>query len=176
MSGRVLNLGCGAGKIEGAINVDFSEKVNPDLCFDVTKVFPLEDKSFDEVYFFHCIEHIEKWKHPFVFAEIHRILRLDGILYISYPEFRETAKLWLDQKLDRKFIEATIFGRQAYPGDYHFCAMDSLEVRQLLEDIGFKLISQFSEPTQKFNSVLVAERLPRTISYEEVLYNEVFKQ
>ena len=173
---KTLNLGCGTEKIEGAINVDMSEKVSPDVLCNITERLPFEDEIFDEVYFFHCIEHIEKYKHVFVLAEIHRVMKLGGTLYISYPEFEEILKCWLNnQDGNRKFWEATIYGRQLYPGDYHFAGMQTLQVKQLFDDIGFGVQQQFPEPDQAYNTVLVAKRLPQTITYEELLYKDVFE-
>lgn len=170
-----LNLGCGANKITGAWNVDSSDHVKPDQVFSLDKAFPLESESFDEVYLFHTIEHLEKWKHLFVFTEIHRVMRHGGILYISYPEFEEVVKHWLARtNNDRKFWEATIYGRQSYPGDYHVAAMDTLELRELLADVGYRVLETYPEPSQPFNTVVKAERVDRTISYEELLYKEVF--
>jgi predicted SAM-dependent methyltransferase len=174
---KTLNLGCGTEKIEGAINVDVSEKATPDLQFDITTQFPLEDEVFDEVYFFHCIEHIEKYKQIFVLAEIHRVMKLGGTLYISYPEFEEVLKCWLENRDgNRKFWEATIYGRQLYPGDYHFAGMQTLQLRQMFDDVGFKVEQQFPEPNQTYNTVLVAKRLPPTVTYEELLYRDVFEK
>lgn len=174
---KTLNLGCGTEKIIGAVNVDMAAEAKPDLQFDITSRFPLEDCSFDEVYFFHCIEHIEKFKHLFVLAEIHRVLKLGGTLYISYPEFEKICKNWLANfEGRRKFWEATIFGRQLYKGDYHCAAVNTLEIRQAFDDIGFRLEKNFSEPAQPFNTVLVAERLPRTPTYEQLIYEDIFEK
>ena len=174
---KTLNLGCGTEKIDGAINVDMSEKANPDMLFDISKRFPLEDETFDEVYFFHCIEHLEKFKHGFVLCEIHRVLKLGGTLYMSYPEFEKILQCWLENRNgNRKFWEATIYGRQLYPGDYHMAAMNTLEVRQLFDDIGFKVERSFSEPHETHNTVIWAERLARTPTYEELIYKDVFGQ
>ncbi len=172
---RTLNLGCGTKKIDGAINVDMSDKVKPDMVFDIATTFPLESKSFDEVYFFHCIEHLEKVKHTFVLTQIHRVLRPFGLLYISYPEFKKICLNWINNvDCNRKFWEATIYGRQLYPGDYHFCAMDTLQFKQVLEDVGFMVVKEMQEPQDEFNTVLVVKRLERTISYEELLHKELF--
>lgn len=174
-SKKLLNLGCGANKIKGALNVDMNESVGADLCFDITCKFPLADEEFDEIYFFHCIEHLEKWKHPFILTEIHRVLKLGGILYISYPEFAEIAKNWLDRNNnDRKFWEATIYGRQLAVGDYHVAAMDTLELKETLFNCGFLVKQSFKESHQPFNSVIIAARGNSLPTYEQLLYEGVF--
>lgn len=175
METKKLNLGCGQAKITGAVNVDFSEKVEPDVVANVAAQLPFGDEEFDEVYFFHCIEHIEKWKHRYVLTQIHRVLKLGGTLYLSYPEFEEIIQRWMDNRDNKRpFWEATIFGRQLYPGDYHFSAINTLELKELLFNVGFKLKNEFAEPVDNFNTVLVLERIEATPSYEEVLYKEIF--
>jgi len=172
---KKLNLGCGAARITDAVNVDMNPDVKPDLCFNLTESFPLSDEQFDEVYFFHCIEHIEKFKQPSVLAEIHRVTKLGGTVYISYPEFSEIANHWLKRtNNDRSFWEKTMFGRQLYAGDYHYAAMDTVEFKETLFLAGFNVKKQFQEPTQPFNTVLVLERGYTLPTYEELLYKEIF--
>src|SRR5690348_9536204 len=95
---KSLNLGCGQSKITGAVNVDSNIKVEPDVVHHIGKgPLPFGDSTFDEIYFFHCIEHIEKRFHFLVLDDIHRVLKPGGILYISFPEFKHIAKAWLDK-------------------------------------------------------------------------------
>lgn len=172
---RILNLGCGSNKIQGTINVDCSSGVNPDLVFDIRERFPLEDESFDKVFCFHCIEHIEKHKRGGLLREIRRVLVPNGHLVLSYPEFGKILQNWLSNKGgDRDFWEATIYGRQLYPGDYHYAAIDSLLLKEDLEVIGFKIDALNAEPVDEFNTVLKATRGTPMITYEELVYQEIF--
>lgn len=172
---KILNLGCGTEKITGAINVDLNPKTGCDLTFDIKQKFPLEDNSFDKVCLFHCIEHVEKYFHFHVLYEIHRILVPDGIFLLSYPEFGVIIENWLkNRKGERKFWEATIYGRQLYPGDYHFAAIHTPNLIQELQNIGFNVDKHFSEPNQDFNTVIHCTKGEIPPTYEEILYNEVF--
>src|SRR5574339_984784 len=91
-----LNLGCGLNKLSGYLNIDIDEKLQPDQAFDFTKKFPFGDGSIDEVVMYHVIEHIQKVFHSVIFHEIHRVLRPDGLLIVSFPEFTECAKHWIE--------------------------------------------------------------------------------
>lgn len=135
--------------------------MNADLTFDIRDRFPLEDDSFDKVYLFHCIEHIERWRHNFVLREIHRVLRLGGEFFISYPEFETILRNWLsDEGHDRKFWEATVYGRQSYPGDYHYCGISTLDMRETLRVLGFDVTKWGPEPQFSYNSYIHAKKIP----------------
>lgn len=153
-----LNLGCGDNKIPGYINIDGERKVKPDVVLDFRlKPLPYKDNSAEEVLLFHCIEHIQKLLHHKVLLEVQRVLKPDGLFYISYPDFWECAQRWKNNTGgQRRFWEATLYGRQLYKGDYHVCAMDRDELTALLYECGFKNVMNFPEPGQEFNTVTIA--------------------
>ena len=172
---KSLNLGCGTAKIAGADNVDINPDCKADLIFDFKQVFPLESDQYDEVYLFHVIEHIEKKFHSLLFSEIRRVLKDDGTLYVSYPEFEKIVKNWLvNRNTDRAFWEATIYGRQSWPSDYHVCVIDTLDFTQFLYERGFKVLSSIPEPIDQFNTICKIVKGEAPIMYEEVVYNEIF--
>ena len=153
-----LNLGCGLNKLEGYINIDIDEKLNPDVVHDFKTSLPYPAASVDKVVMFHTIEHIEKKFHRGILINIRRVLKEDGELIISYPEFGKVAQYWLDNhKGLREFWEATIYGRQASPSDYHVSAMDSKEFKHLVITSGFQVTKCVPEPDQDFNTVLKAK-------------------
>lgn len=86
ISSKKLNIGCGEGKKDGYINVDFSPDVSPDVLYDLNKFpYPFQDNSFEQAEAFHILEHLDK---PFnVMKELHRILKPDGTLHIKVPHF-----------------------------------------------------------------------------------------
>ena len=172
---KILNLGCGTNKITGATNLDCEESVKPDIVHNFTQSpLPFDDQSFDKVVLFHTIEHIEKKFHKFIFLQINRVLAPDGHLIVSYPEFSKIVQNWLTNfQGKRDFWEATIYGRQLYKSDYHVCAIDSDELKELLEVCGFYDLRFDVEPFDSFNSVARGLCGKPMRTYEEVLYREV---
>lgn len=83
---KKLNLGCGADKKEGYVNIDVNPLVNPDVVHDLNKLpYPFPDNTFDQIEAFHILEHLDK---PFVIMkELHRILKPGGRLHIKVPHF-----------------------------------------------------------------------------------------
>ncbi len=83
-----LNLGCGLFKKEGYVNVDFEDRVNPDIVLDLNNLEGykrFEDEEFDEINMSHVLEHLNN---PFdIMKELHRILKPNGLLIIEVPHF-----------------------------------------------------------------------------------------
>jgi hypothetical protein len=168
-----LNLGCGLAKFEGYVNVDVEESVAPDLLINFAKVaLPYQDGEVDEIVLFHTIEHIEKPIHPWLFKELRRVLKVGGRLIVSYPHFWICAKYWRENYLGmRDFWHMTLYGRQTYKSDYHVCAMDPVELEQLLSDCGFSKLKSFPETAEDFNYVTVGYAIP-FMTYRDMLVKD----
>lgn len=83
---RILNLGCGADYMDGAINVDrFASKVDVRHDLDQTP-YPFPDDEFDEIRCMNIIEHLENILE--VMQELHRIGRPGCRVIIRVPHFR----------------------------------------------------------------------------------------
>lgn len=171
-----LNLCCGKNKLPDCDNVDFNGDFSPDLCFDIRSRFPLESQTYDEVYLFHSIEHVEGKYHRAIFAEVHRVLKQGGVFYVSYPEFKHIAQFWIDNyKGMRDFWKDTIYGRQETLLDFHVYPMDSAEVMEQLREIGFIGIEYKTESPDVFNSIVRCNAGTPWLGYENVLQNELDK-
>ena len=174
---RKLNLGCGVNKLDGYINIDMAPNVAPDKCFDFTSCrWPFKDGTVDEIVIFHTIEHIRKPLHNYVISECGRVLKKGGLLLISFPDFWECAKNWHDNlRGARDFWEATLFGRQMFPSDYHVCAMCPDELKEILISWGFSSIRMLKEdPPNEFNTIMAAIKLKKAYTrYEDLIKEDV---
>lgn len=164
---KILNLGCGAGKIEGCINVDIVERFNPDIVCDILTGLPFPDESIDKVYLFHVIEHIPKHYHPTVITNISKILTMGGILYVSYPEFVVCARNFIDNKYGKRdFWEATIYGRQLQPFDYHVSLMYTPSFTKLLISFGFEVDSK--PESEDYNTICKCTKVGKPLTIESI--------
>jgi ubiquinone/menaquinone biosynthesis C-methylase UbiE len=75
---RVLDIGCGWKKVEGAVSVDIRTQTEPTVCGDMdvdrkARHFPFQDDSFDEIYILQTIDHFQNIV-P-VMEEVHRVAK-----------------------------------------------------------------------------------------------------
>lgn len=171
-----LNLGSGSNHIKGYYSIDAEKSCKPDLVLDFTKErLPFPDSSVDEIIFFHCIEHIQKSRHPFILSEVQRVLKpKTGFVLISYPEFRRVATNWLTNHQGKKeFWEHTIYGLQRYPSDFHVSLMDTVELSNRMRELGFKDIKAGPEDLEPFNTLLCAKKGRPLKSYEQLIADDM---
>jgi SAM-dependent methyltransferase len=83
---RVLDIGCGANKVPGAIGMDVNPRSAADVIHDLDDLpYPFADDEFDEVIGRHVIEHVHE---PMaVMCELHRITRNGGIVKLIAPHW-----------------------------------------------------------------------------------------
>lgn len=84
---KILDLGCGNRKKEGAIGIDINPKTNADVIHDLNKFpYPFEASTFDEIYADNVIEHLDDVIK--VMEELHRIGKPGALIKIDVPYFR----------------------------------------------------------------------------------------
>lgn len=83
---RVLDIGCGANKVPGAVGMDINPRTAADVIHDLDDLpYPFTDNQFDEVIGRHVIEHV---KDPMaVMCELHRITRNGGVVKLVAPHW-----------------------------------------------------------------------------------------
>lgn len=165
-----LNLGCGLNKLEGFVNIDIDSSLNPDACYDFSKGIEEDDDSVEQIVLYHTIEHIPKRLWNGIFGEIYRVLQMDGKFYISFPEFGDCVKNYFENcKGMQEFWEATIYGRQLSPSDFHVSICERDRIKRRLIQCGFKIDYCGPEPLQDFNSLIKCTKVPR-VTYEETVW------
>jgi SAM-dependent methyltransferase len=81
-----LNLGAGADRKPGYVNLDWTPAAAPDVLHDLNKFpYPFAENTFDLVEAAHVLEHLDR---PFdAMREIHRIMKPGGRLLLKVPHF-----------------------------------------------------------------------------------------
>ena len=83
---RVLNLGCGRRRVEGALNVDVTAETGPDVLHDLNvRPWPFADDSFDEVLAHDVLEHLSET--VATLEEVHRVCRHGARVKLTVPHY-----------------------------------------------------------------------------------------
>ncbi len=84
--GQILDIGCGAAKVPGAVGLDISADTAADIVHDLDSFpYPIADSSFDQILLQDVIEHVSE---PIrVFEELHRIARPGARVQLRTPHF-----------------------------------------------------------------------------------------
>ena len=87
---KILDLGCGNKKRDGAIGVDFNDRTAADIIHNLNQFpYPFEDESIDEVFIDNTLEHLDDVIK--VMEEIYRICKPGAKVKVIVPYFRS---LW----------------------------------------------------------------------------------
>jgi len=103
---KILDVGCGANKTEGAIGLDNNPRTDADVIHDLGELpYPFGDDAFDLVVSNHVIEHV-----PDVIAfisELHRVTRHGGRIKLLTPHY--TNPDWANDPTHRNHINSYTF-------------------------------------------------------------------
>jgi len=84
---KILDLGCGNKKREGAVGVDCNDRTDADIVHDLNVFqYPFESDFFDEVYIDNTLEHLDDVMA--VMEEVYRICKHGALVKVIVPYFR----------------------------------------------------------------------------------------
>jgi|TARA_R110000824_G_scaffold43928_6_gene128209 predicted SAM-dependent methyltransferase len=176
-----LNLGCASRLLPGYTNIDLDSLENiksryPNLEIDDSQKFmqsnildlPYENNSVDEIRADAILEHLSFLEESKFFSEAKRVLKPNGVLNFSVPDFEEIIRKWIIAEDDWKdffrnddeaikqqhwfgqysystdnrwgYLTAAIFGPQNGEGQFHKNAYTESKIRNLCNKIDFKIV------------------------------------
>ena len=109
-----IDLGCGDGKVKGAIGVDNVLIPGVDIVADLNRGLPFRDDSVDAVVVFHILEHVDNFLDTM--NEIWRVCKEGARVYVRVPHAASTFVTWKDPTHKRGLSIATF----AYFDDTYF--------------------------------------------------------
>jgi predicted SAM-dependent methyltransferase len=136
-----LHLGCGKRDFgEGWINVDGEDY--PHIKFPDVRSIPLPDNHVDVIYTSHTLEYFDREEAPGVLQEWRRLLKPEGQLYISVPDFAKMSQLYWDKRIPLHKFLGPLYGKMGMAGNhiFHKTVYDYASLGELLRFTGFRRI------------------------------------
>ena len=130
-----LHLGCGKLKLRNFINVDIDSPV-ADIKLNITDLSIINSNTVDEIYICHVLEHFKRNELLELFLTWNRVLKCDGVLRISVPDFEKVVRVYMKTN---KLYELIGFlnGGQKNMYDIHYVNFDYVTLTGLLDACGF---------------------------------------
>ena len=136
-----LHLGCGKLYLDNYINIDI-DSPNADIKADIVNLNFINDKRVDEIYICHVLEHINRSKTINLFLEWNRLLKKEGILRISVPNFQSIVDIYQKNKNMAELI-GLLNGGQTNKYDVHYICYDYEILKEILLATGFHDVQRY---------------------------------
>lgn len=132
-----LNLGCGPFPLDGFVNVDQFESVNPDLLCDAT-CLPYKAGTVDEIYAGHILEHFHFEDGKNALRYWFSLLKPGGKIAITVPDYDFLVKKYVENMTPEALIDFNntyiYSGIQPSP---HLFAYSAALLEKVMKDAGF---------------------------------------
>ncbi len=145
-----LHLGCGKRYIPGFVHIDIDKHPHIDHVRNIFDLSIFEDNSVDLIYSCGTLEYFDREEVVNVLKEWKRVLKNNGILRLSVPDFESIVKVYKKYNdLDGIGILGPLYGRikiNTEEGEKVIChktVYDFNSLKKLLESVGFKNVRKY---------------------------------
>lgn len=127
---RCLHLGAGRRRLPGWEHHGLSSGDGVDIAFDLREVNDKLDAGvlapgvYDVIYGAHVVEHVGRGELVDALRGLRRLLKPGGKLFLSVPDFRELAELYVKECVSIWRIMGPLMGGQRDAADWHGVALD----------------------------------------------------
>jgi predicted SAM-dependent methyltransferase len=140
----LLHLGCGPVNHPHFVNVDGFPFAHVHHVRPIDDLSPFADESASLVYASHCLEHFPREEVPRVLLEWRRVLRPDGFLRLSVPDFDRILEIYQQHDRDIGSITGFLMGGQQNEFDFHQVVFNRRSLAGLLEQAGFREVRDWT--------------------------------
>jgi len=148
-----LHLGCGHINHPKFINIDLLVAPHIHYVRPIDDLSVFKNKSVNLVYACHCLEHFSHVKTPRVLAEWFRVLKNDGILRLSVPDFDLLLDIYKVAGNNINVVLPPLFGGQEYKLNFHMTAFNHSSLEELLKEAGFRNIQKWEPKSSELTSI-----------------------
>ena len=138
-----LHLGCGKRLLHGWKHVDIVEYPHIDYLQSIDKLDNFPDGSVESLYACHCLEHFKRHEIQNVLNEWSRVLKKDGEIYISVPDFEAITAEYHSNGNKLEPILGLLYGGQDNEYNIHYHTFDFQFIKKLLINAGFYSIARY---------------------------------
>jgi predicted SAM-dependent methyltransferase len=138
-----LHLGCGKRNLgKDWLHIDLQNFDHIDYICDISKLDIFLNDSVEGVYVCHVLEHFPRSQLETVLSEWYRVLKPNGILRISVPDFEQVCKLY-NRGLEINNFYGLVSGGQRNQYDIHYHIFDEKSLSKKLYEIGFTKVDRY---------------------------------
>jgi len=138
----LVNVGCGLQSGPEYINVDIVPNPNIHYVHDIRILDMFASESVDLLYASHVMEHIPRHELDGVITEWKRVLKKDGVLRISVPDFDNLLKIYTASGNDINSILAQLLGQEP-PYNNHYSVWNWNFIQKFFVDRGFSSVRRW---------------------------------
>ena len=118
-SGLKINLGAGNINMQGWINIDARNLAHIHLVTNTLQLSEFSDNSISEIYLCHVLEHFSFHDVEKILVDIHKKLKVNGLIRISVPSFDALVEVYLNNARNLEIIKFALMGGQNYEYNFH---------------------------------------------------------
>ena len=137
-----LHIGCGEKFLEGYIHIDVTGYPHVNIITPAHMLNMLTDNCVDEIYACHIFEHYGRHEHINALKEWYRVLKTNGIVRISVPDFDAVVEHYNEHK-DLNLLVGLLYGRQNYEFNFHHYVFNYKTLSEALSVTGFTDIQRY---------------------------------
>ena len=155
----VLNVGCGAAALQGAVNIDVSQLPGVDVVHDLNVFpWPFDDEQFNHVIAHHVVEHMNDVVG--FMSEVYRVLTPGGVLEVLTPHYSDGGS-WVDPTHHwHLHTSSFLYFEEGHPFCYYsrcrFKCLVDVELARIWRLLGFQFLVNL---VSRFPSALWIRRL-----------------
>jgi predicted SAM-dependent methyltransferase len=157
-----LNLGSGGRVIEGYTNIDIDKKCGADIISNILDL-KFEDETVEEIYFSHCLEHLNRNDAQTMLNRCYKWLKVAGRMWISVPNLKLICDLMniYDDEILMRWMYGD--GNDRLPLNHQW-GYSEKSLKKCLNQAGFKKIEPF-EPMYKDDSCFKFKEMYLSINW-----------
>ncbi|MBN2131854.1 MAG: methyltransferase domain-containing protein [Sedimentisphaerales bacterium] len=141
----LLHIGCGPVNSPEFINIDALPYAHVHVITENIDDLPdFADETVDLVYMCHVLEHVRRPEVLRVLKEMKRVLKSDGVLRLSVPDFDRLIEVYKAGGEDVDVIRNQLMGGQDSEYNIHYSIFNHKGLSNLLREVGFREVRTWS--------------------------------